>query len=163
MMPTRSQCAMIGLILTALGAGHGARAAVTASKVTSSASGCYQVSGSSTFTTTGPGTDNGFGQWQSGSGTSTFLCPADGYSDVDVSSVTVNAWKSSASSVRAKVCVTYINGFGGTCGAQDTNAGTGVQSLMPSATWWIAQPENYRFLVVTMTGTGNSLFGYYQN
>jgi hypothetical protein len=154
----------IGLILVSAGAGA-ARAAVSGNKITASAATCVLTSssGSATFDISNPGTNNGFGQWQSGSGNATLVCPVDGYSTIDVGSVAVDVWKNNSTSVLSKACVTFAGGWGGNCGAGDSNSSSGVQALAPSTSMWTSNPNDYRFVLVTMSGSGNSMFGYRQN
>jgi hypothetical protein len=134
------------------------------SKITRPAVSCRQLSASAFASINTDPTNNAFGQWGSTS-TGTLVCPVNGYSTKDITSVTVDGWKGSSSGLKAKACVAFSGGWGGNCDAQDSNASTGVQhvTINPSSTVWANGANDYRFVLVTMTGSGNSVFGYRQN
>src|SRR5262249_20854923 len=99
----------------------------------------------------------------------TLICPVPGYYNVDFWSVTVDVSKVAPDGIKTKACLTYATGYGGACGAEDTNTSCGVQHIVPSISAWLSpyRWSDSRFVLVTMKASieteSNALFGYRQN
>lgn len=98
------------------------------------------------------------------------FCPVEKLSQNPViTSVTLNVWKNSTSGIRAKVCVTFVGGGGGHCGQVDSDGQQGVRPISPSTSQWSSNPNDYRYISVTMSNCINSgsncnaLFGMSQS
>jgi hypothetical protein len=119
---------------------------------------------------TNPGSNNNFGQVVvsplDGFPEATFICPALNISSISSTTLRVDSYKQANDSVRARACVAYVGGFGGNCGALDSNNSTGNVTIQPSTTVWTSNPTSYRWIEVVVkrpaSGT-NNVWGYRQD
>lgn len=108
-------------------------------------------------------TQNG-ATWKYTSGTGYLYCSVPDsatYPHASASGGGVYGFNYSGSTIGATTCIKYYNGTGGVCDDRAYSSAQGVTSVSLSPLNWAYQPYDFAYLVIDLTGDGNSYFyGY---